>query len=74
MAGDAMAGYAMAGEGGVSVKDTAGLYLCVQGEQEDKMSLEASIGGPPAQSCRYGPSGVPGRRTSPVGRWALTSH
>jgi len=50
MAGDAMAGDAMAGEGSVSVKDTAGLYLCVQGEQEDKMSLEASIGGPPAQS------------------------
>ena len=39
-----MAGDAMPGEGSVSVRDTAGLYLCVQGEQEDKMSLKASMG------------------------------
>jgi hypothetical protein len=40
----------MAGEGSVSAKDTVSLYLCVQDEQEDKMSLEASIGGPQPQS------------------------
>jgi hypothetical protein len=39
-----MAGDAMPGEGSVSVRDTVGLYLCVQGEQEDKMSLKPSIG------------------------------
>ena len=40
----------MAGEGSVSVKDTVSLYLCVQDEEEDKMSLEASIADPRPQS------------------------
>ncbi len=35
----------MTGAGSVSVTDTAGLYLCVQGDEEDKMRLLASMGG-----------------------------